>query len=126
MFKCIKSSISFSFWGKFAQATNMGEDVFITDPSKFTNLIFDPTNKVSSVQIMNDKVLLVKYKKEEEFAPMLEHTNPVVAAFCTSIARLKLYEQLEKLGPAVLYFDTGMKHSLHLHTNTCTHLIINF
>ncbi|GBN82246.1 hypothetical protein AVEN_159753-1 [Araneus ventricosus] len=44
---------------------------------------------------------------KEEFSPQSDLTNIYLAAFITSHARLKLYNELEKLGESVLYYDTN-------------------
>ena len=84
------------------------------DPLKFSDIIFDETNIVENVRVLNEEMLYVTYKKDEEFAEMMSHTNPVIAAFTTANCRLRLYEDLEKLGDRVCYFDTGEKTFLFL------------
>lgn len=44
--------------------------------------------------------------KEESFVPQDTSTNIFLAAFTTCYARLTLYSELERLGMAVIYFDT--------------------
>lgn len=48
----------------------------------------------------------VTFKKEEDYAEVMQNTNPVIAAYTTAIARLKLNEYIQQLGDRVLYFDT--------------------
>ncbi|GBO14425.1 hypothetical protein AVEN_176724-1 [Araneus ventricosus] len=43
---------------------------------------------------------------KEEFCPQSDKTNVYLAAFSTAHSRLKLYREIEKLGEAVLYYDT--------------------
>ena len=38
--------------------------------------------------------------------PILLTTNIFIASFTIALARLKLYDELEKLGEQVLYYDT--------------------
>ncbi len=85
----------------------MSKNEFINDPAKFTDLLFDDTNVVENVQVISEELLFVTYKKEEEYAEVMAHMNPVIAAFTTAHARLRLYQELEALGPRVCYFDTG-------------------
>jgi len=47
------------------------------------------------------------YTVEDEFLQPLSNTSPMIAAFVTAQARLKLYTYLEQLQERVLYFDTG-------------------
>ena len=91
----------------------MGNTVFVTNPAAFSALVFDETNIIHDVQIMSEEMLMITYKKEDDFVDLVAHTNPVIAAFTTANCRLRLYEELEKLGERVCYFDTGRKN-LHL------------
>jgi len=66
----------------------------------------DPTNIVSSVQLIEDKFARVTFTRDVDYVEVMSMTNPIVAAFTTSSARLKLYSVIEKLQDRVLYFDT--------------------
>lgn len=69
-------------------------------------LLEDPVNEIHSVRICSDDVMeLVVSKAEDEFQRSLKQ-NVFIAAFTTSLARLKLYEALDFLGDRVLYYDT--------------------
>ncbi len=96
-----------SFWGKFGQRSNLSKDDFVSDPVKFSNIVFNEQNVVEHVRVMSDEMLYVTYSKSEEFVQPMSHTNPVIAAFTTANCRLKLYEELDKLQDRVAYFDTG-------------------
>ncbi|GBM54465.1 hypothetical protein AVEN_217153-1 [Araneus ventricosus] len=48
----------------------------------------------------------LKWKMKEEFCPQSDQTNVYLTAFTTAHVRLKLYRVVEKLGEAVLYYDT--------------------
>ena len=65
-----------------------------------------PALNVADVDIVNDNMMRVQYKFEEEFVATSPITNVAVAAFTTGHARLKLYSHLDKLQEQVLYFDT--------------------
>jgi hypothetical protein len=78
---------------------------------------------VEHVRVLSEEMLYVTYTKCEDYIEVMSHTNPVIAAFTTANCRLKLYEELEKLGDRVCYFDTGRK----IHTQppgACTHDVI--
>ena len=63
-------------------------------------------NEIHSVQISSEDVMeLVVSKAEDEFQRSFKQ-NVFIAAFTTSLARLKLYEALDFLGDRVLYYDT--------------------
>ncbi len=51
-------------------------------------------------------MLLVSYRYNKEFIPGSAYTNVVLAAFTTTLARLKLYDLLKILGKKALYMDT--------------------
>jgi len=70
-------------------------------------MIFDETLKVPSVQFFGDSMPCVTYTVEDDFLESLTNTNPVIAAFVTTQARLELYKYPHKLHQRVLYFDTG-------------------
>lgn len=85
----------------------MAKDEFVSEPSTFSDILFDETNIVDDVRIINDDVLHVTYRKEDEYVDCMPYMNKVVAAFTTAHARLHLYKELEALGDRVCYFDTG-------------------
>ena len=66
----------------------------------------DETIIVKNVNVYSEDVLEVTtIKKEGAFAPTTKG-NIFIALFTTAIARLKLYEALDKLQTRVLYYDT--------------------
>ena len=83
-----------SFYGKFGQRTNLKKTKFVTDVASLYKLFTDPSKVVT------------EYKHSEDFEPLSVNTNVVIAAFCTSWARLKLWSVMNKLGSNVLYHDT--------------------
>ena len=54
---------------------------------------------------MNDDIIELEYKISEDFESMSMNTNVMIAAFCTSWARLKLWSIMNRLGSRVLYHD---------------------
>ena len=95
-----------SFYGKFGQRTNMKKTVFIKDIKTLMNTLTDPSKLLLDFHIMNDDIIQVEYKHSEDFQPQSFNTNVVIAALCTSWARLKLWSVMQKLGDRVLYHDT--------------------
>ena len=95
-----------NLWGKLAQRSNFPKVKRVSDPSEFFALIMSPALNVTDVDVVNDNMMKVQYKFEEEFVTTSPITNVAVAAFTTTHARLKLYSYLEKLQEQVLYFDT--------------------
>jgi hypothetical protein len=95
-----------SFWGKFGQRENLPITEYFTKPEKFFITAFDESNILNDVTVINLRMLLMTYTKEEDFVENLGNVNPVLAAFVTAQARLKLYSYIEQLQDRVLYFDT--------------------
>ena len=95
-----------SFYGKFGQRTNMNQTKFVTDIAEMYKLLTDPSIIVTDFHIMNENVIEMEYKNSDDFEPQSFNTNVVIAAFCTSWARLKLWAEMKKLGSRVVYHDT--------------------
>ena len=55
---------------------------------------------------MDDDVIELEYKSSKDFEPMSINTSVMIAAFCTSFERLKLWSVMNRLGSRVLYHDT--------------------
>ena len=96
-----------SFWGKFGQRTSLKKSILVTDLEKFYKILTDDSLTVDYVTILTEEaIMLTVSAAEEEFQEILPNTNPVIAAFVTAQARLKLYSYMEQLGERVLYTDT--------------------
>lgn len=91
---------------KFGQRNNLTTTTYVKEPKEFFDLLTDPSKIVQSVTVLNDLVLAVNHCEKEEFAEAIGTTTVVIAAYTTSIARLHLYNYIEKLGNRLLYFDT--------------------
>jgi hypothetical protein len=65
-----------------------------------------PGVEVHNLTFAGDRVVWVAWSIIAEEAPSLKHTNEVVGACVTAVARLKLYTHLEALNRDVLYMDT--------------------
>ena len=106
-----------SLWGKLAQRGNMTKTEYISEPSKFFDLVTNPNKIVKNVDICRENLLLVNWDDTESSVELHACSNVIVAAFVTAQARLKLYGILEKLNERVLYFDTDSiiyHHKPHL------------
>ena len=79
---------------------------FITDLAALNDLLVDETKILHDFNILNETVLMVTWKYKEDLAVGGKKSNIFIAAFTTCWARLKLYEEIEKLGDRVHYFDT--------------------
>ena len=87
-----------SFYGKFGQRTNMKKTKFVQDIGEFINILTDKTKHVTDFHILNNNVLMIEYENSQDFEMYSMNTNVVIAAFCTSYARLKLWIIMNKLG----------------------------
>ena len=94
-----------SFWGKFGQRNNLPVTKYVTNATDY--VVGDPTSIVSDMHAVSDEMISLTYSKEEEFVEALGNTNPVLAAYTTTQARLKIYTYIEQLlQDRVLYLDT--------------------
>ena len=91
-----------SLWGKLAQRENMTKTEYISEPSKFFDLVTNPNKIVKNVDICRENLLLVNWDDTESTVEPHACSNVIVAAFVTVQARLKLYGILEKLYERVL------------------------
>ncbi|XP_071964130.1 uncharacterized protein [Antedon mediterranea] len=95
-----------SFWGKFGQRENLTRIKYTQDPNEVYDILSNPRVVVHDLNFVNDDLAEIKYEDEEQFVEVNRKVNVVIAAFTTALARLKLYELLEKLQERVLYYDT--------------------
>ena len=95
-----------SFYGKFGQRTNMKKTKFVNDVGTLYNIMTDKSKVLSDFHIMNEDMMELEFKHSDEFEQISLGTNIIIAGFCTSWARLKLWSIMNKLGERVLYHDT--------------------
>ena len=94
-----------SLWGKLAQQNYMTKTEYISEPSKFFDLVTNPNKIVKNVNICRENLLLVNWDDTESSVEPHACSNVISAAFVTAQARLKLYGILE-MNERLLYFDT--------------------
>ena len=95
-----------SHWGRFAMATNKSQYKLITDPVEWLNLIADDQYIVQSVDFTHKNFLQVYFINSTKTFESNANVNVALAAFVTCHARLKLLEEITKIGDRVLYVDT--------------------
>ncbi len=78
----------------------------MTEYDRFIEPLTSNEYTVSDASIVNEEMLLVSYRHNEQFIPGSKYTNVVLAAFTTTLAWLKLYELLKILCEKALYMDT--------------------
>lgn len=105
-FRALAKLMLNSFWGKFGQRNTLSKTTFVKTKEELTSLMLNPNITINDVLPITNDVLLVNWNEEENAILPSTMTSVVVAAYVTSIARMKLYNYLDTLGERVLYFDT--------------------
>ncbi|CAF4057526.1 unnamed protein product [Rotaria magnacalcarata] len=93
-------------WGRVSLRTlGKPKHVLVKTMFELWSYINSPEIEVKSVICGTDRAL-VKYIDTKESTARVGLTNCVVGGHITSLARLKLYELIEKLGDRICYVDT--------------------
>ena len=95
-----------SMWGKFGQKPNKTQVKEFDDPIQFHAFHDSDKYDIRYVSILTEQRVEIHYKHQLQDDPVSPTLNIFIACFTTCWARLKLYEQLNKLKERVLYFDT--------------------
>ena len=95
-----------SLWGRFCLRSNLGQTEFVSDPSRFSQLIFSDDFKVSQFHFISESVAMVQWSHRIPQASKSKDVNVFIGAMTTAHARLTLYTLLDKLQQRVVYCDT--------------------
>ena len=95
-----------SFWGKFGENELRTQTTTISDEETWQKIIQDESVIVKDVRIFNEDVMEISTLKKEDANMGGGKVNIFIACFTTAQARLKLYDELDKLQSQVLYYDT--------------------
>ena len=95
-----------SMWGKFGQRLDKTHVEEFTDPRQLHTFLANGRYKVTYISPLNETRVEVRYKVQEDMIDINPNLNIFVACFTTCHARMKLYEELERLDQRVVYFDT--------------------
>jgi hypothetical protein len=95
-----------SCWGKFCEQNNKTKSVYIKSEQKWSELKNDITKEIVNVHHLTHDVIAIDMKCAETFEDEPTFTCDIIGIFTTSLARLHLYEVLEKTNFRTLYFDT--------------------
>ena len=90
----------------FGQRNNKTQVDVVYSVKELWELLLNDQLTDFNVSVIDENRLMVAYRLKDVCLPNSKNTNVYVAAFTTSHARLRLYEQLERLGEQVLYHDT--------------------
>ena len=93
-------------WGYFALNSNKKQFKIITKRNELEDLINDDRYDVHNIDFSDENFIQVTFSEKKEYCYGGHYTNVIIASFVTAQARLKLYDELIKLGIRVLYFDT--------------------
>jgi hypothetical protein len=95
-----------TLWGYFAMNTNKPTFRIIYSLHEWIALLNNDRYTILS-DVCIDGRIHVTYIEKEEFHSGNGKTNEILAAFVTCHARLKLLEELEKIGDRVMYFGNN-------------------
>jgi hypothetical protein len=96
-----------NLWGRFGMNENMSTCQFVTDFEELEKLMEDVTKEIQAIRIINEKIVQVIWRTaERDYLTCSRDTNIFVALATTAWARIRLYQELEKVGRRVLYCDT--------------------
>lgn len=95
-----------SLWGRFGMNTNKTQYKIISSALEWYEMITDDQYVIHDVDLSHPELIQVFYSLNENIHDGGIQTSVTLAAFVTAHARLKLYNELKKIGNSVLYFDT--------------------
>lgn len=95
-----------SFYGKFGQHANITQSLFVSTPDQLFRALTDYSKTLKDFHVLSPDMLLLEFSKPSELQEIDPKTNVVMAALCSTYARLKLWNVLHGLGRRVLYHDT--------------------
>ena len=79
----------------------------ISDPQDLYRFLATPGIEVASLLFAGDSVCWISWRQANEaHAPVLRHTNDVIASFVRAGGRMHLYTYLDNLQQRALYADT--------------------
>ncbi|KAF8794344.1 hypothetical protein HNY73_002335 [Argiope bruennichi] len=95
-----------SFWGRWGMNTARMQLNYVHTLSEFNKLLAEPSKNIKDVYLPTPEVAAIQWEFRKEFVSQDASTNVFLASFTTAWARIKLYDEMEKLGKSVLYHDT--------------------
>jgi hypothetical protein len=80
---------------------------FVSDFEQLEKLMEDVTREIQGVRVINEKIVqVISRYADSDYLPCSRDTNIFVAVATTAWARIRLYQEIEKVGERVLYCDT--------------------
>jgi len=107
--RAIYKSLLNNFWGKFGQRSDLRQTVFVSDFEELLELHHRPgTNNPEYIPVGPEdrERIMASFQPQASEAEAAAYVSPVIAAFTTANARLKLLSAMETVGRDILYVDT--------------------
>ena len=102
----LQGCVSTVFWEKFALRADVTKSTMVSDPKDFFQLIMSEKETVQELIFLNDEIVELRHKTQQDFLTTLLTSNLVIAAFMTASDRLKLLKALNVVGDHAIYMDT--------------------
>ena len=96
-----------SMWGKFGQRLDKTHVEEFTNPQALHAFLASGRYNVTYVSPLTEERVEVHYKVHQDMIEVAPNLNIFIACFTTCHARLKLYQELQRLDQRVVYFDTN-------------------
>jgi hypothetical protein len=104
-------------WGKWSMSNDLPSSVITDDPVEFHRILNDVSLKKGAIEMLNENLFMIRYKKRGEFITSHSKYNIVLSLFTTAAGRLKLYDYMEQVASAphckLLYVDTDSVFFMH-------------
>ena len=96
-----------NLWGRFGMSANMSKTTFVSNFADLEKILEDPLKEVQSLRIINEEITQVIWRATgNDFLACASDTNIFVALVTTGWARIRLYQEMDKLKERILYCDT--------------------
>ena len=102
----INKQIANSLWGKFGEVRDRLKHVLVNDSASFYEYLTNPFLLLTDFHVLSPETCQIEYRHKSGSLPECAYVNVFLAAFTTSHARVRLYNQLNELGRNALYYDT--------------------
>ena len=71
------------------------------------SILVDVTKVIKNFHVLNNNMIIMKYKQSKEFKELSNKINVIISAFCSAYTCIKLWQMMNKLGNRVMYHDTN-------------------
>jgi hypothetical protein len=95
-----------SQWGKYCLNTNKQKYMQTNNASDVNHILLNSQYVLKQINCPNERTAQVWYEDVDDLHMGGRDNNVIIGAFVTAYGRIRLYEEIAKLGERVLYFDT--------------------